>query len=273
MSVQINSALPAMNTILDKFDRISLAKVIASTGSRGLMNRYDTKFIFQKEQLSLLLHRLATHYQLVVANGTEIFQYRSLYFDTDDFLFYYQHHNQHLCRYKLRYRKYTDSGRCYFEIKVKSNKKKTLKSRIQQPEIDPRLGKAAKAFIHQTAGKSPLFDVDQVSAKLWTTYRRITLIHSATDERITMDVDLSFKGTDGPTQALDHIVIAECKQPQRSHCSPFMSTARDMRLFPASFSKYCVGTALLNRSVKHNRFKPQLKQIRKINGRRADHVI
>ena len=73
---------------------------------------------------------LARQYEVLEIDNKRFFKYQNLYFDTDDFFFYHQHHNRNLSRYKVRFRRYVDTNQCYFEVKHKNNKRKTLKSRL-----------------------------------------------------------------------------------------------------------------------------------------------
>jgi hypothetical protein len=48
------------------------------------------------------------------------------------------------------------------------------------------------------------------------------------------------------------------------HCpSPLLEMLRTLRVFPASFSKYCLGMAATDDTLKHNNFKPQLHALHK----------
>ena len=59
------------------------------------------------------------------------------------------------------------------------------------------------------------------------------------------------------------IVIIELKRDGRVH-SPILPLLRELRIKPAGFSKYCIGTSVTNKEVKQNRFKPRLRKIDKI---------
>ena len=84
-----------------------------------LLNRTDTKFIFNRIALNNILRQVTNDYQILSINEKKIASYRTLYFDTDDFMFYYNHHNRKENRYKVRMRKYVDSDLCFLEIKNK----------------------------------------------------------------------------------------------------------------------------------------------------------
>ena len=114
----------AINTILSSFDSISLNEM----DEVKLMNRTDTKFIFEYSLLQKVLNEIKDHYYVLNIDGVRLNAYRSLYFDTDDFKFYFDHHNGKKSRIKVRYREYMDSGLCFLEVKKKIIKARLLKS-------------------------------------------------------------------------------------------------------------------------------------------------
>ena len=102
----------------------------------SLMSRYDTKFIFHREKLISIFDCLSDNYDIMEINRKRVSGYENLYYDTDDLLFYHQHHNKRVNRYKIRCRRYIDTNMCFFEIKCRNNKKKTTKVRYLLNETD-----------------------------------------------------------------------------------------------------------------------------------------
>ena len=96
-----------------------------------LLNRKDTKFVFSQNKLLQLLDSLKPYYRILEIEGKRSFVYDNTYFDTDEFFFYTQHHNECRKRFKVRYRKYCETNEQYFEIKVKDNKNRTIKYRLK----------------------------------------------------------------------------------------------------------------------------------------------
>ena len=94
-----------------------------------LQNRKDTKYIFHENKLNKLLSDASQDYKILEINNNRQFFYESIYFDSDDFLLYNQHHNEKRSRYKIRFREYKTTGEVYFEIKEKNNKNTTVKKR------------------------------------------------------------------------------------------------------------------------------------------------
>ena len=95
-----------INKILTGFNPISLAEM----DEVKLMNRSDTKFVFSQKTLLNILPLIQSFYKVLEVDGVRLSSYKSLYYDTDDFQFYHQHHNGKTNRNKVRFREYVDSG-------------------------------------------------------------------------------------------------------------------------------------------------------------------
>ena len=124
-----------LDSFLSKFNTVSLNDI----KSVSLMNRIDTKFVFSIKQLPGLIAELNDSYNLLEVNGNKIQEYNSLYYDTVDRVFFLQHHNDRINRNKVRFREYVGSGLVFLEVKLKNNKKKTIKSRIKVDSIENNL--------------------------------------------------------------------------------------------------------------------------------------
>nr|NQU92428.1 transporter [Bacteroidota bacterium] len=93
---------------------------------------------------------------------------------------------------------------------------------------------------------------------------RVTLVHNAFPERITMDFDLRFLSNDRITE-IPYLGIAEIKQDASSGTSDLEKIMRSLDIFPMKFSKYCMGSVLLDNTLKYNRFKTKLITLKKIS--------
>ena len=91
-----------MKNLLSTFDQITLSEM----DDVKLMSRTDTKFVFNLELLPEILQQLQPHYRVLNVSGVNISDYQTLYYDTDDFLFYHQHQCGKANRCKVRYRTY-----------------------------------------------------------------------------------------------------------------------------------------------------------------------
>jgi len=223
-----------------------------------LMSRTDTKFAFNAHKLPLLLKKLIPFYSVLTIDGKLIHEYKSLYYDTDDRKFYIDHHNQRVNRNKIRFREYVGSGLTFLEIKLKNNKKRTIKKRMKVDAITRELSEEHKKYIKKIIGKKL-----EVNAKQWIIFSRITLVHKAQKERLTIDINLTFED-EKVSGDLKQIVIAEVKQEKMSRSSDFMKIAKEMYILPIRLSKYCMSTLHLNPDIKQNRFKEKLLFINKL---------
>ena len=248
--------MEAIQNILNSLSPTSLEEM----DSVKLMNRTDTKFIFNKDKLSRILESSKKHYKVLEIDNKRLLNYKTVYFDTDNFFMYTAHQNGKLNRYKIRYREYIDSAITFLEVKFKSNKGRTVKKRIQRKEITAYFSKKAQKFIE----KNTPFQANDLHANIWNNFSRITLVHKEDKERITIDLNLSYKSSDKNID-LPFLVISEVKQEKYTQSSDFIKLLRNEKILETSMSKYCIGNALLNKNIKYNRFKEKLLTLKKLS--------
>lgn len=246
--------------ILQGFESITLGEM----DDVALLDRHDTKYIFNREELIAMLPQLQEHYRVLEVNGNRASLYHSLYFDSENLDFYSLHQRGKKNRLKIRMRKYVDSSLTFLEVKLKNNKGRTVKSRVEIDDIEETLSPANLKFIEEAAGKQ-----DQLDAQIFNEFHRITLVHKVEQERLTLDIQLTFKNTDGETSKMNQLVVAELKQDSVNRYSPFAKLTKEMLIRPERLSKYCLGIALLVDDVKKNRIKQKLLRIAKISGDQA----
>lgn len=242
--------------LLSRFEPISLAEM----DGVALMNRTDTKYVLSINQLYSALNALSPYYRTLDIRGVRLSRYRTAYFDTADFFLYRQHHDHRENRCKVRSREYVDSGLAFVEVKLKTNKNRTVKERISTSALLTRLTPEAVGFINRHC--SPL-EASQLRLKLWNNFGRVTLVGKDLPERVTLDLGLQFY-TAGGAVTWPGVVVAEVKQDGLNRHSAFIQQMRANHIHPHSFSKYCVGVSALYPHVKHNNFKPDLQQVSKI---------
>ena len=245
-----------IKNILDNFFPTSLEEM----GEVKLMNRTDTKFIFNVEQLPAILNKATELYKVLEISDTRILDYRTLYFDTPDFEMYNLHQNGKLNRYKVRHREYLISNISFLEVKFKSNKERTIKKRIKQKAIKEEFSDKSKAFILKNSPYKP----EELVPKLYNKFSRITLVHKHDKERITIDLNLGYKTKENNVD-LPFLAIVEVKQEGFSNLSDFIRILRSEKIQATGMSKYCVGTVLMNKNIKYNRFKPKLLTLTKLS--------
>lgn len=239
---------------LSEFNSITLQEI----DGVKLMDRTDTKFTFNINELPAVLQEAKNHYRILEVEGNRISRYKTLYFDTEDFGLYNQHHCGKLNRYKIRHRTYVESNLGYLEVKFKNNKGRTLKTRIKELNVPDLSSGKAFDFLTRILPFDPLI----LLPKIWINYSRITLVNKISAERLTLDLYLEFE-KNGETQNLNQLVIAEVKQDSKV-ASPFISIMRHKHIREGSISKYCFGIASSFSQVKKNNFKRKLLNVSKI---------
>ena len=224
-----------------------------------LLNRTDTKFVMRTSTLWAALCQLQNRYRVLDVDGVRLNQYQTLYFDTADFSLYHQHHAGASDRYKVRSRVYIDSDRAFFEVKHKTNKKRTIKQRMQTAQMQTKVNRDTAVFLHHTYP----YEAAELLPKLWNRFTRITLVSNHRPERLTLDFDLAFAWGD-QVAALPGIAIAEVKQEGFSLDSDFICQMRALGIRQSSFSKYCLGASTLYPQLKQNNFKQHQLMLQKL---------
>lgn len=247
--------LAAVEGLLKDFDPITLPEMEAV----ALLDRMDTKYIMGMSQLCAVLAEVTADYRALSVNGVRMHDYQTLYFDTGDFLLYNQHHNGMAERYKVRARKYVDTDLSFFEVKYRTSRDRTIKSRLRIPDVATHIDGQAVTFVDE---HTP-FAAAQLEPKLWNDYMRITLVNKQRVERVTLDIKLSF-GWRNTWSALPGVAIVEIKQDMCCQSSEFIRQMRRFGVRQMSLSKYCAGVSLVYDGVKRNNFKPQLLQVEKV---------
>lgn len=178
---------------------------------------------------------------------------------------YLQHHAGKGNRAKVRSRRYLVTGQSFLEVKRKTNKERTVKRRVATDTFTTAFTPAVAAFV--AAGVTD--PAPTLVPQLWNTFTRITLVSTSHPERLTIDLDLSFRGG-GQSINLPGIAVAEVKQDGFDRSSTFVQQLHAAGIQPTGFSKYCIGVALLYPHIKHNRFKPRLRLVQKLMGDHYD---
>lgn len=269
--------LELLEASANAFGSISLADL----GHARLMNRTDTKFLLPARQLPSLLDALSADYRWLEVDGHRLCPYETLYYDTLDLRLYHDHQAGRLNRYKIRQRRYVQSDLAFTEVKHKTRKSRTIKSRI--PYVGPvtfgatngksvnngagltSLDAASRAFVQQMIradNPTRSFDLAGLRPVLWVGYTRLTLVHGSTAERVTFDLNLTFRNADGHV-SYPQLVVAELKQDAQQP-SAFSMLMRQQRRRPGGLSKYCLGLISLDQTLKQNRFKPILRHLQTV---------
>lgn len=247
---------PYIDQLLDNLEPITLEQM---SGIR-LMNRTDTKFVTDKVHLAMLLEKAQGKYYAQFHDGSKIANYMTTYWDTDEHIFYLEHHNGRAPRQKVRVRTYLDSNITFLEVKTKNNHGRTKKKRIEVPcqEISGEDGRNEflESLVHM--------GIDKIHPTVRNRFKRITLVNMEKTERLTIDFDVQFHNMETGNDAnTGQLVIIELKR-DGNVFSPILSILHSLRIKPSGFSKYCIGSVLTNRNLKYNRFKPKLIRLSKL---------
>jgi len=230
------------------------------------MNRMESKYLIHEKQLGELLKELQADFRILEISWKKVFSYDNVYMDTKDFAFYHAHNNGDTDRIKMRTRHYIDSGLSYFEFK---QKKWNVLHKFRY-DIDVAkhgvLDTTAYEFINDVY--SSLYEKDFsefVFPSLKTMYKRCTLMHKTSAEKITIDFDIAFEQVRGGNDRFDvpHMVIVEFKA--ESENSPTKAIFDRYDMVPSKpCSKYCFGNYFLGNIDAWDRFKPTIQKINAI---------
>lgn len=258
-----------MTDILSLYDSITLGEM---SGIR-LMNRTDTKFVTTKQMLRKLLILAKDDYCTQEIDGERIAPYYTVYFDTPDNAMYCRHETGHANRQKLRIRSYAKSGQSFLEVKTKNNHGRTHKKRVTMPTFNPQEPQHNLMFRPQDdcfkdyeefLANNLRYDPTILTPKVENHFNRITLVNKQKTERLTIDFDLAFDNIrNGQHMEMGSIVIIELKRDGRQP-SPILKHLMLLGIKPMGFSKYVIGYALTDNTLRRNRIKPRLRKIAKL---------
>lgn len=237
----------------ERFEPITLEEM----DSVKLMNRVDRKFALNASALPEILDAVRDAYHVLVVEGHRLNDYRTVYFDTDDFELYRRHVTKRKNRYKVRQREYLSSNQVFLEIKQKTNNGHTVKTRSEIDHFTEIFDRRMELRI-ALAGESM-----RLGAKLWNNFSRITLVSRVNQERVTIDTDITVSAPEG-YHSFGNIAVAEIKTGSAGTSSRIAEILKTRRYHTQSFSKYAVGVSLLYDSVKKNSMKPILLGLGKI---------
>jgi len=208
-------SLTKLNDILQGFNPIGLD----GTYNVRYMNRVDTKYLFPVSKLPLLLRSIRSVYSTLEIDNEREFCYKTVYFDTPDLVFYLQHVTGKLNRTKVRVRSYESNGLTFLEVKQKSNKGRTSKTRQEKEKVMDGMDhlEESQEFLEE------LISADTASLKpvLNTGFTRITLVNLQHAERITVDYNITWNNLKGECLEMPYLAIAEIKSEKSTALSPF----------------------------------------------------
>ncbi len=250
--------------IVNMLDPISLGEM----DSVQLMNRVDSKYVMPIWKVPELIKRLNGDYRALEICGLRNLPYTTTYVDSPDHLFFNQHVTGKLERNKVRFRRYETTGTSFLEVKKTTNKKRTIKWRVESdfPE-NSACDSANYDFIKEYIQHMP----HTLQPSLTNRFHRITLVCSEFQERITIDYNISFAKPNGLHINIPSMAILEAKREGWSTNSGVANILKDLSIHPTGFSKYCVGSAILYDLPRKNILKQKLLLINKITNEFNNH--
>ena len=237
-----------LQSLLDPLPTLSLEEMSAVK----LMSRIDTKYLTNKDGLLRVLSLAQNDYYVQAIDGQEIMNYLTVYLDTPSHYFYHEHLRGALPRTKLRMRTYLDSdGLTFFEIKRKNNRRKTKKRRITIGSMETAAETGAPEFLLQERG----LVWEDYTPSLRNQFKRITLVNRGMTERLTIDFDIQYHSFRTGLEAQSgSIVIIELKRGSLVG-SPIRSILTQLHIHPAGYSKYMMGSAMTDPSLRRDKRK------------------
>ena len=230
-----------------------------------LMNRTDTKFVTNKENLARLLELAQGKYYAQFNEGSKIANYMTTYWDTENHKFYLEHHNGRAPRQKVRVRTYMDSDITFLEIKTKNNHGRTKKKRVEVPSQQITGEGGNEEFLQERVH----LGLSDIHPTVRNQFHRITLVNYEKTERLTIDYDVSFHNMEtGRSADVGQLVIIELKR-DGNVFSPVLDMLRQLRIKPSGFSKYCIGSVMTNDGLKQNNFRERMVTFSKLSERQT----
>ncbi len=224
----------------------------------ALLTRVDRKYVVALATFERLVAALDDEWRALEIDGRRLFGYSSVYFDTPDLLSYRAHLQRRRRRYKIRVRRYVDSGDCMLEVKHKGLRGVTVKHRRPHaPSEQAELGADGRGFVTECLRRYDDPPVETLAPVVVTTNRRATLVSLSGTSRLTVDTDLTC-GWGGSTTTLrpGHVVL---ESKVEGHASTVDRMLRTLGVRPAVISKYCVGVASLGLDVPSNPWRRTLR--------------
>jgi hypothetical protein len=245
------------------FDPIGLDEL---TDAASLQTRIDCKYVASWAAFEQLAREMRRSHVVLDIGGHRVFTYDTVYFDTPSLRTYRDHVQQRRKRFKCRSRRYVETDRHVFEVKLKGLRGSTVKRALDYDrDTHGTVDANARAFLEQCLLEEYGHVLhEEVVPTLRTTYRRITLARRDGSERLTCDFHLAANELpfdpwrNPPAMLAGDRVIVEHKSARELGAT--RAALRALGAQPASCSKYCLGVALTRPDVADNDFRALLRR-------------
>lgn len=254
-----------LNSTLKFFNQISLSEL---SSQASFLDRIDTKYLLTEEEFKKTLRDLEDEFYVLEIKEKSIFEYESIYMDTEDYHFYYQHQNGEKHRTKIRTRNYLDSGISFFEYKQKQDGimrkfRYQFKDVKEHGTMNIESNKFFEWVYQSFYSKSP----ESIFPALATRYSRITFCSKSNDEKLTVDFNIRLEDLRNVWKEmifLDNLVIIESKSMSKDWKSAKIMKKHDIKR-ASSCSKYGLGLCYQKMIEDTSKFKRTMKKIEKIS--------
>jgi len=241
---------------INNFDSISLSDM----DNVKLLNRVDKKYLIEYSKLERIISSCTDLFFVLSVNGIKVLKYHTTYFDTDNYDLFQAHQRGCLNRYKIRYRRYINSGDIFLEIKQKTNTGRTKKKRKKVNFCEIPFGELCSNFITDFSGLNPSL----LKPRIDTKFDRITLVSKDLKSRVIIDVNIKMMNIDNSV-SIENLSVVEVKQERGAGIIAMDKILREYKCVPSGFSKYCIGLSILNNTLKQNNFAPVVKMLKRNN--------
>lgn len=242
---------------LTGYSSISLEELNAKA---SMLARIDNKYVIHKSILENVITESKTQFSLLSIGGYCRFPYETIYLDDSEKHCYYQHHNGHRRRIKIRLRRYIQTGETFLEAKIKTVRGITVKERkLVVSENNLEVTRLAQEFLKKLYKDYYQEDINYSLEKtLLIEYTRSTLVAKAAEERVTLDNAIQFCGERGVFKVNPDLYIVETKSKNANGI--FDAILRQYHQHPLNrSSKYCLGLGLTKSVSKINNFKSTMR--------------
>lgn len=225
----------------------------------ALQTRRDRKYVVPPETWAMALASLDPAPRVLDIEGQRSFRYESVYYDTPGLDSYRMSALRRPARFKVRTRRYVDSGTVAIEVKLRSGSGETVKHREWlSPGAGwaggPRLPAEAQRFVASFPATADA--VGDLAETLTTAYERVTLL--VPDARVTVDADISGRDNHGREATFGDLLVVETKSTGRAGSVDRALWALGVR--PTRVSKYCTSLAALRPELPSHRWARTLRR-------------
>jgi len=242
------------------FSPISLTELNATA---SFLERVDTKYLMTEQKFIDILGSMKEDFYVLEIGGKSVFEYDSLYMDTQGYDFYFDHQNKAPLRSKVRTRKYLDSGIAFFEYKQKQGKMlRKFRYEIDVKDHGKMTEAAEKFYTEVFASFYGEEKPKKIFPSLITHCNRLTLCSKDSAERVTVDFNIWTEDLREGKKKKDfhNAVIIESKSSTAEG-----KTAEIMQKHKvekaSGCSKYCLGLLYTGIFKNPGKFENTMKQI------------